>query len=337
MSISWDKANKRWRFEFKRTIAGRRVRASKLLPAGWSQAQADAYDRTEGARLYAVASGIEEPVALIETAVKHYLTDKKEELKSYQKALENLAAISWAYAGKTFEDLPDVAALVRNTPEGVRAGKILAPATIRQRLALLKAACRWGWKMHKMCKADPTSTMQLPKVNNERHVYASREEMLRLARAASRPDVRGMIRIAFYTGMRLSEIRRATVENGALHLTDTKNGERRSIPVHPRINTCLRYLPLTAKTRTLQAAYNRARIRCGLDQHVNIHDLRHSTASEMINASVELFVVGKVLGHKDARSTARYAHLQHRTLAGAVGKIGQERQILPHNKKSATG
>ncbi len=75
MSISWDKRNKRWRYAFDRVIEGRRHRASKLLPAGWSQAQADAFDRKESARLYAVGVGISPGRHLIDTAVEHYLTD----------------------------------------------------------------------------------------------------------------------------------------------------------------------------------------------------------------------------------------------------------------------
>lgn len=56
---------------------------------------------------------------------------------------------------------------------------------------------------------------------------------------------------------------------------------------------------------------------------VHFHDLRHSSASEMINAGVSLFTVGRVLGHRSAQSTARYSHLTHDTLADAVGKIGR--------------
>jgi integrase len=43
--------------------------------------------------------------------------------------------------------------------------------------------------------------------------------------------------------------------------------------------------------------------------HARLHDLRHSAASEMINAGVDLYTVGGVLGHKSQVSTARYAHL----------------------------
>lgn len=336
MPIRWDKRNKRWRYEFDRVIEGRRQRTSKLLPVGWSQAQADAFDRRESGRLYDIGSGGTSGSALIETAVEHYLLDKTK-LKSRKSVIENLAAIAWAYEGKTFEELASVAKLVDGTRQGVRDGKVLSDATVKNRLALLKAACRWGWKRHDMCEADPTAKMQLPEVNNERHLYASRLQMIHLARATDRRDVRALIRTAFYTGMRLGEILRATVGGGALHLDDTKNGDRRSIPIHPRILSCLRYIPFTAPRSTLVRGWERARGRVGLPL-MHFHDLRHSTASEMINAGVDLFTVGAVLGHKDARSTKRYSHLNHASLAAAVGSVGRK---SPHNtvsdKKKATG
>lgn len=335
MPIRWDSRNKRWRYEFDRVIAGQRKRASKLLPKGWSQAQADAFDRRESGRLYEVATGGQRPDPLIDDAVVHYLRDKAH-LKSHREATENLAAIAWAYAGRTFADLPEVARLVNATREGVRAGVVLKDATVKQRLALLKAACRWGWKAHAMGDHDPTTRMQMPAVRNERHVYATREQMLRLARAADRHDVRVLIRTAFYTGMRKGELRRVEVAGGALHLADTKNGTRRSLPAHPRIRTCLRYLPLTTPESTLDKGWQQARAKCGLE-HLHLHDLRHSAASEMINADVDLYTVGAVLGHKDPRSTKRYAHLTHERLAAAVGSIGRKvpHKAAPKGRKKA--
>lgn len=322
MPIRWDTRNKRWRYEFDRVIEGRRQRTSRLLPKGWSQAQADAFDRRESGRLYDVATGGKSGAsALIETAVEHYLRDKTK-LKSRQSVIENLAAIAWAYSGKTFAELPAIAKLVNETREGVRDGKVLSDATVKNRLALLKAACRWGWKAHGMSESDPTARMQLPEVKNERHVYKDRADMLLLAQAADRRDVRALIRVAFYTGMRKGELRRATFRDGALHLTDTKNGTRRSVPVHPRILVCMRFVPFTAPKSTLDRAWQRARYAVDMEE-VHLHDLRHSAASEMVNAEVDLFTVGAILGHKDTRSTQRYSHLQHGTLADAVGKIGR--------------
>ena len=324
MPIRWDTRNKRWRYEFDRVIEGLRQRTSRLLPRGWSQAQADAYDRKESARLYAVAAGIERADTLIDAAVLLYLRDKTQ-LKSYQSAVENLAAIAWAYEGKPLSALPEVARLVVAHREGVREGKTLSAATARNRLALLKAACRWAWRRHGICEDDPTARMQLPSVRNERHVYAGRHEVARLVMAADRRDVRALILAAFYTGMRLGELLRVQHLDGRLILADTKNGDRSAIPAHPQLQRLgiLPLLPLTTPESTLQRGFQRARVRAKLP-HIRIHDLRHSAASEMVNAGVDLYTVGQVLGHRDPRSTQRYAHLRDDTLADAVGKIGRK-------------
>lgn len=327
MSITWDKRNKRWRFAFDRYIAGSRQRASKLLPKGWSQAQADAFDRQESARLYALGTGVQRADALIDTCVSLYLTDKTE-LKSYRATAEHLAAIAWAYAGRPLKDLPDVAQEIANAERD----RGMSPATIRNRLACLKAACRWAWKRHGISDGDPTARMQMPAVRNERHVYAQRRGMLMAARACTNRNARVAIRVAFYTGMRLGELWTVRPEGGLLVLPDTKNGDRRAIPVHPRIRQLLRYLPLTGPKITVQRAWERARDVAGL-QGVRFHDLRHSAASEMVNAGVDLYTVGTVLGHRDPRSTKRYSHLTADRLADAVGRIGQK---SPH-KRGETG
>ena len=316
MSIRWDTRNKRWRFEFKRVAGGRRYRVSRLLPRGWSQAQADAYDRAEGGRLYALASGIQQRDPLIDEAVVLYLRDKKA-LKSYKATAEHLAAIAWAYTGKPLSELPAVAAQVVATAE-------TAPATVRNRLACLKAAARWAWKRHGLTASDPTSRMQMPAVRNERHVYASRAEMLKLCRACKNWQAQIAVRVAFYTGMRLGELYRVEPADGALVLADTKNGDRRAVPLHPTVAHLAQHLPLAAPKITVQRAFQRAREATGLE-HLHFHDLRHSAASEMVNAGVDLFTVGRVLGHRDARSTARYSHLTPGTLADAVGRIGKRR------------
>jgi integrase len=317
MPIRWDTRNKRWRYSFNRVVEGARQRTSRLLPRGWSRAQADAFDVKETGRLYAIAAGVQQQEPLIDQAVKLYLRDKTA-LKSYRETAEHLAAIAWAYAGKPMSALPDVARDVARQSD-------LAPATIRNRLACLKAACRWGWKAHGLVSTDPTTRMQLPAVRNERKVYISRGDMLRACRACTNWQAQIAIRVCFYSGLRLGELYTVATSAGALVLEDTKNGDSRAIPAHPKIRHLLRHLPLVAPQITVQRAWQRARARVGLD-HVTIHDLRHSAASEMINAGVDLYTVGQVLGHRDSRSTQRYSHLTARTLADAVGKIGTKRR-----------
>jgi integrase len=316
MPIRWDARNKRWRYEFDRVVGGRRHRLSRLLPKGWSQAQADAYDRQESGRLYAVATGIERRDPLIDEAVVLYLRDKTG-LKSYRATAQHLAAIAWSYTGRRLSDLPQVARDVIDSAD-------TAPATVRNRLACLKAACRWAWKRHGLVDSDPTARMALPAVRNERHTYLTRRQMLEVCRACTSWKAQIAIRVAFYSGLRLGELLRVQPSGGALVLEDTKNGDRRAVPVHPKIAHLLRHLPLPGPKVSIQRAWERARDKVGL-HHAHFHDLRHSSASEMVNAGVDLYTVGRVLGHRDPRSTQRYAHLTHDRLAGAVGTIGKKR------------
>jgi hypothetical protein len=69
MSIYRDKKRGALVFEFDKRISGERVRATKHLPKTWNQAQADAYDRQESARLYAIATNVEKAKHSIEDCV----------------------------------------------------------------------------------------------------------------------------------------------------------------------------------------------------------------------------------------------------------------------------
>ncbi len=72
---------------------------------------------------------------------------------------------------------------------------------------------------------------------------------------------------------------------------------------------------------------------------VRIHDLRHSFASFAIADGASLFLVGKLLGHANARTTERYAHLSGDPLQDAAALVG--RRIMgepnpPSSDQSAT-
>ena len=52
-------------------------------------------------------------------------------------------------------------------------------------------------------------------------------------------------------------------------------------------------------------------------QDVRLHDLRHSFASSAIAAGVPIALIGKLMGHKNSRTTERYAHLGETPLRAA--------------------
>lgn len=327
MSIHRDKDKACWRFEFDRVIAGKgRVRARKRLPKEWSRAEADAFDREESGRLYKIATGAEKPVASIEQAVGLYLRYHAPKLKSGVGIEHDLALIYWAYKGKLLTALPAVCDKIEETYDGK-----LAPATIRNRIRYLTAACRWAWKKKHICEHNPAARVTVPKVNNERQVYTDRPFMLLIARATACWETRAMIRIGFYSGMRVAEIRRCVVENGMFKLPDTKNGDPRWIPIHPRLRCLLHYLPFTWARSTMDGRWRDARRAVAMD-HLHFHDLRHTTASEMANAGVDLYTIGAVLGHKSAQSTKRYSHMATASLARALSTVGQKIPPPPQQK-----
>ncbi|MEJ2897231.1 tyrosine-type recombinase/integrase [Bordetella avium] len=320
MPIYRDKARGCFVFEFDRAIEGKRVRTSKLLPKSWSRAQADAYDRQEAARLYAVATRVERPQFLIEDAVTIYLKERAPHLKSGDIIIRELGLMYWAYRGKPISELAEACKLYGE--KAIRDdGSELAPATKRNRIRYLVSACRYAWKRHGMSEHDPGARVLTPTVRNERQFYTDRRGMLLIAKACTCKATRAAIRISFYSGMRLGEVVAAVREDGLFKLPDTKNGLPRFVPIHPKANAA-------AKVRmrdkwTMSKNFKKAARAVGMG-HLRFHDLRHSAASEMINASVDLYTVGAVLGHKSATSTKRYAHLATETIGGALANIGRK-------------
>jgi integrase len=318
MSIYRDKKTGRWRFDFDVRIARQRVRRRQLLPPGWSRSQADAFDRKESAALYAIATGIAKPRRTIDEAVACYLRERAGELKHGRNVERELATLSDWYSGRAIDDLPAVCSEYATDQLGA-----LAPATIKNRLSYLRAACRYAWKRHGMAESDPGARVVVPTVRNAREVVVGRAEMLYLARSCHHPGVRALIRILFYTGMRVGEACRAERVPGAFVLRDTKNREPHIVPMHPRIRTAAQ-VEMPARG-TLYYWWPIVRAACGLG-HVTLHDLRHSAASAMIAEGASLADVGAVLNHKSATSTKRYAHWALERKAAAVALIGKRRE-----------
>lgn len=317
MPIYFDRTRRRWRYEFDRVVDGQRQRTTKLLPATWTRAQADAFAREHDGRLFALVSGSVAPRPLISQAVRLYLQERAPQLKNHAGLERELALCLGAYAGRHMDELATVAREYARQHVGT-----LKPATIRNRMAYLRAACRYAWKHHGLGQHDPAERMTLPPVRNERQVYLTRAEVVRAARSMRNLDARAAVLIAFYSGMRLGEVLCADPTPGGWMLADTKNGERRLVPVHPKTAHLARRWPRVLGARTAQSRWRAALKKIGRTD-CTFHTLRHSAASAMVNAGVELFTVGAVLGHKAPASTKRYSHFANQTLAAAVLKIGR--------------
>lgn len=319
MSAYYDSAKGRWRFEFTKVIGGVRIRTSKTLPKGWDRAKAEAFSQQETARLYAAATGTVKERISIEAAVEKYYVHQCPKLKNGDGVRKELARLHGYYAGRYVDEISEVA---REYVEAER--DRLAPATMKNKLSYLRAACRYAAKHYGM--GDGSVIIAMPAVSNERQSYVTRREMVSIALACKDRHARALIRLGFYTGMRLGEMmtlgNESKILDGAFYLPPaiTKNKMGRMVPIHPKIAVVCRFLPLPYKKRWMQRVIRQVMDSAGY-AGLHFHDLRHSSASAMINSGVDLYTVGKVLGHKDQRSTQRYSHLSIETLTAAVRKI----------------
>lgn len=192
MPVYRDKARNRWRYEFSRIVGGRRRRATKLLPAPWNRAQAEAYARDQDGKLYALATGATRQQPLISEAVRLYLEQHAPRLKNAAKLERDLALLMPYYQGRGLDELPQVC-----RDYAAKAGVSLA--TIKVRLAYLRAACRWAWKTHNLGDHDPGERVSLPSVSNERQRYVPRKTVLQIARAMNHRQARAVALVSFYS------------------------------------------------------------------------------------------------------------------------------------------
>ena len=134
------------------------------------------------------------------------------------------------------------------------------------------------------------------------------------------------VRLLVMTGARKSEILTlrwswVDFERSCLRLPDSKTGAK-VVPIGAPVLELLASLPRVEDNPHvlpgempgghfvgLQKAWARLRDRAGLPD-VRLHDLRHSFASVAVAGGDSLYLVGKVLGHRQARTTETYAHLQ---------------------------
>lgn len=319
---------KRYRWSFERVIGERRIRKTKLLPVGFTAKQADDLARKWEHELYAVESGAKKQVVTIGDCVTIHATDCSMGWKDARRRIMTLRKWQIEYDGQDATDLHEwskrfVGYLRASKDHNGVTKRPLADGAIRNIMAYIRAAIKYAHKVGRL-EVDQTARMVIPIVNNERHHYPQRAEMLQIARACENRELRAAIRVAFYSGMRRGEILKAKVTRQGYSLGDTKNGRPRIIPIHPRIAVLARRVSFTLSTKKFEYEWLKARARAGHPE-TRFHDLRHAAASEMINAGIDLFTVGGVLGHKSVVSTKRYSHLVTDRLADAVSTIGKKR------------
>lgn len=294
-----------------------RVRLHRICPPAATWRDAKRKESELEARLEAPATG----KVLIADAIQHWLKTEVAHQKARRGTEGNAYALAEWIGGKALTECVAVGEAYKKAHRGS-----LTNSTINRRLAVLRrvsnlAYKRWGWLQEPIGQK-----IELLPENPARERFLDRSELARLLRGIPHRAMRKAALIAAFTGLRrgeLAKLRPINVQGDLIHLKGTKNGSSRTVPVVHHVLFALRRLPFGVHADTLTHAVQRAL------PGVRFHDLRHTAASLLIAAGVDLYRVGTILGHSDIRTTRRYAHLAVSDLRGAVETLGRGTKSAP--------
>jgi integrase len=200
------------------------------------------------------------------------------------------------------------------------------PATINRHIATLKhmftKAVEWDMVEEEVLKR--IRRVRLLEENNRRLRYLSKEECQELINACD-THLKPIVITALNTGMRKGEVlnlkwNQVDLKHGFILLSRTKNGERREIPINDTLKATFQglmrrldvssvfYDPVTGKPyqdikKGFKGALRRSKI-----VDFRFHDLRHTFASHLVMAGVDITTVKELLGHKSGTSTSQLLH-----------------------------
>jgi site-specific recombinase XerD len=202
-------------------------------------------------------------------------------------------------------------------------------------------AVKWGY-----INDNIFTQIRLPKIPKHLPVTINHTELMNIIQNTSNRDLQDIFLTGFHTGMRLSEIinlkwlnvkldeRRIIIRNTENFTTKNKN--ERVIPINDTL-----FRVLSNRTKNLLNIYSDSYVfsKCDgvpylkdyvsknfkkvirnleMNEKIHFHSLRHSAASNMVQAGVSLYVVKEILGHEDLVTTQIYSHLKEENLLNGV-------------------
>jgi integrase len=216
------------------------------------------------------------------------------------------------------------------------------PVTANLALDLLSTMMNFAVKEGVLPDGSPNPCRHVDKYRQERRErMLSADELGRLGDALAAydgaPYVVAAVKLLVFTGARLGEALGLQWEwidfdRGEARLPDSKTGAK-TVHLPPPALEVLSELPRIegnpyvivggkpgAALVNLQKPWQAIRKEAGID-NVRLHDLRHAFASVAASAGMGLPIIGKMLGHAQAQTTQRYAHLASDPVKAAAATV----------------
>ena len=213
-----------------------------------------------------------------------------------------------------------------------------APQTVKHQVIILSHLYRLAEKWGMYSGKNPTKNIRQIKINNKKNEFLSDDELSRLMKILdSWPDrmAASIVLFALSTGMRRGEIFKLTWQDidekhGVIKVRDPKGGRDQYLPLSDVALSVLDSVPRAydtpyifyglkgEKRAYIDGSWQAIKRAAKIPQTFRFHGLRHHFASTLVSSGVDLYTVQKLLSHRDAATTQRYAHLANQTLKDAV-------------------
>jgi integrase len=288
-----------------------------------------------------------------EAFAKDYLEWSKANKKprSYERDGTSLVALRSFFTGK---NLSDISPWLIEKYKKERKDKGKSNQTVNLEVACLKAmfskAIIWGKAVE-----NPVKQVKMLKVNNTRVRFLDDEEEARLL-AECKEHLHALVVTALHTAFRRNELLSLRPEDVdfarglvSVRAGYAKNGEGRSVPMTDTLREVLRRLVKEAQERGSSYLFRNCHgepyrsIRTGFEHAVqrarikdfHFHDLRHTFASRLVMAGVDIRTVQELMGHKTIAMTLRYSHLspdhKRKAMEALESKFSGKSPINFHN------
>nr|WP_287412322.1 site-specific integrase [Pseudodesulfovibrio sp.] len=238
-----------------------------------------------------------------------------------------------------------------------------SPRTIQHSLAIFRLVWNHAKKRGVVNQESPTANIDMPRVNNARSRFLTPSEATNLLDAIKTLDERAweLSLAALYTGARLGELSSLTwagvdLEGDTLRLIHTKTSKPRTVPLAAPLKEILKSKPQGEAHSTIFTnrknepwkeapwAFRKAVDDLELNKgrkdrrdRIVFHSLRHTSASMMLSAGVDIRSLQAIFGWSTLQMAGRYAHAIDETKVKAVKsletalKISKETKIIPIN------
>ena len=271
------------------------------------------------------------PSVTFGTIANQYLEWSRANKRSYERDETSIKALRAEFGTRK---LADITAVDVDAYKIKRAG-VVSKASVNRELSclsgLFKKAKLWGHAVE-----NSVAEVNRFREDNTRMRYLSTEEEAALL-AACASHLRPIVVLAINTGMRKGELlqlkwQHVDLENGFIHVEDTKSGKRRDIPMNRTTRYVLERQPRHIRSPYLfckstgepfgnvKKAFGGACRRVELEDVV-FHTLRHTFASRLVMAGADLVIVKELLGHSSLDMVLRYAHLSPGHRRAAVRRL----------------